>query len=246
MQDLFVKEENVLKEGERLLASGSFESAEDEKKYQHLLSSYRRLLQQTRRLVKLSDRMEGKLSNASNKFEELSFDAALTGIHNRRYFDAAMPREWRRALKAKASIALIMIDIDHFKNYNDTFGHPEGDVCLRLVGGVLAGALKRSADWAARYGGEEFVLCLPNTDTQGGLRIAEKIALWIAALEPTPDGSGLRRKITVSAGVAATVPDQHIPWALLVKATDEALYRAKSDGRNCIRMSETKLVASPA
>lgn len=235
MNDLFLEEEKLLRAGQGLLDADSFESAADRDKYSRLFEGYRTLLAQVRRMVKISDRMEAELNNASNRFVELSNVDALTGLRNRRYFDAALPRDWSRAMRARTSIAVAMFDLDHFKDYNDEFGHVEGDSCLRLVGSIIADAPKRCGDWAARYGGEEFILCLPDTDSSGAISIAQRIAQEVAALGSIPGGEGTKRPISISAGIAAEVPGPQSSWLQIVEAADAALYRAKADGRNCIR-----------
>jgi diguanylate cyclase (GGDEF)-like protein len=234
--DIFTAEEEMLRTGARLLASGTFASASDREEYSRLLDGYRILLAQMKRVVRISDRMEGKLNRTSLRFEEISNLDSLTGLYNRRYFDARMPRDWNLALRARSPISLVMMDVDHFKDYNDSYGHPEGDACLRMVGAVLDAELKRPGDWAARYGGEEFVLYLPDTDSEGGARVARVICKRIAEQGDGSAQSPLKGRVTLSAGVASMIPDFHVEWALLVKAADDALYAAKRAGRNCVEI----------
>jgi diguanylate cyclase (GGDEF)-like protein len=228
--DIFTAEESLLREGETLVASGSFSSPVDRERYERLLAGYRTLLAQTRHMVSISDRMEGELNRASNKFAELSNLDALTGLFNRRWFDEALPKDWKRAVRAGSPVSLAMLDIDHFKLYNDRHGHVEGDVCLRAVGGVLDGALKRPGDWAVRYGGEEFALWLPDTGPEGASLMAEGIRAKVEALGE--EGAGLRSTVTISIGLVSVVPEHRLPWLDLVRAADRALYEAKAAGRN--------------
>jgi len=231
---IFTAEDRLLREGERLLSSDSFASPRDGEEYARLLAGYRSLLVQMKRMVKISDRMEGELNKASNRHEELSNMDPLTGLYNRRYFDMAMARDWKLALRARSPVTIVMMDIDHFKDYNDRFGHLEGDACLRVIAAVLDDELKRPGDWAARYGGEEFVLYLPDTDAEGAVRIVEWIMKKVAS---RGEGSGeLKRPVTLSAGIASMIPDYRVPWVDLLKTADEALYRAKREGRNRVRI----------
>jgi two-component system chemotaxis family response regulator WspR len=152
---------------------------------------------------------------------------ALTGLANRRHFDETFDLEWRRAARFASSIALVMVDVDHFKGYNDRYGHPAGDVCLRQVAGALADTVLRPGDLAARYGGEEFVLVLPSTDEAGAVTVAEACRARVRGLAIEHGGSSVANVVTISLGVAAARPDAaHAPEELLVRA-DAALYTAK-------------------
>lgn len=232
---IFTAEEDILKEGEGLLASNSFSSAGDRDNYERLLLGYKTLLAQMKHMVRISDRMEGELNRTSARLEELSNMDPLTGLYNRRYFDMAMLRDWNRAIRMRSPITVAMMDIDHFKAYNDEYGHLEGDACLRAVGAIIADELKRPGDWPARYGGEEFVICFPDTEAEGGAHVCQRIARRIADLGAGTEG--LKGTITLSVGIVSMVPDLRAAWVELIKAADEALYRAKSDGRDCIRFA---------
>lgn len=160
-----------------------------------------------------------------------AFDA-LTGVHARGHFDRVLPGEWQRLRRAGEPLAALMIDVDHFKAYNDRHGHAEGDRCLRTVAGIIAEALNRGGDMVTRYGGEEFVVLLPNTGVEGAAAVAERIrsAVEQAALPHADDG----RVVTVSLGSAVAEPgrnDGDSTVALLLRA-DQALYAAKHAGRN--------------
>nr|WP_295381968.1 diguanylate cyclase [Pseudoxanthomonas sp.] len=157
----------------------------------------------------------------------------LTRIPNRRHFEESMDREWRRCMRSGDSLALLMIDIDHFKQINDAYGHPEGDRILQAVARALAGCAHRSSDTVARYGGEEFAALLPSIGRNGALNVAEAMRAAVEELAlPSPLANGV---VTISVGVAfiAAVDGGH-PSDLLANA-DEALYRAKAEGRNRIR-----------
>jgi len=156
----------------------------------------------------------------------------LTGVANRRHFDKVMESEWRRCFRSKSDLSLVMLDIDHFKAYNDNLGHLAGDVCLRQVANELKMALRRPGDTLSRYGGEEFAVVLPDTPLAGAQIVAENLRLAIENAKiphPTSLHGGV---VTVSVGVACTVPGNNGAWKALLKLADEALYEAKKLGRN--------------
>ena len=159
----------------------------------------------------------------------------LTGLANRRAFDERMDREWRRSIREKSQISLIMIDIDHFKAYNDVCGHLAGDDCLKKVAQVLSQAMKRPSDLVARYGGEEFVAILPGTNIDGAVEIAEKIRKSVEDLgEPHP-GSPTAPLITISVGAASVLPELGTSFLAIISLADLALYHAKQSGRNVVK-----------
>jgi diguanylate cyclase (GGDEF)-like protein len=165
----------------------------------------------------------GRRALAEDKLEELATTDALTGLKNRRKFDAAIDAEWRRATRQKAPVALLMIDADHFKAYNDTFGHQAGDQMLVGIAICITDSVRRVGDCAARYGGEEFAVLLPGLSAAEALRVAETIRLKV---QQWSDDT------TVSIGIASVTPAPALEWSMLVKAADNALYAAKADGRN--------------
>lgn len=156
----------------------------------------------------------------------------LTQINNRRRFDECLQHEWQRLTREKQPLALILIDIDYFKLYNDTYGHQAGDNCLQQVAQAINNALQRPADVAARYGGEEFAVILPNTDLAGAKTVAEKIRSLVQQLQITHQKSPVSRWVSGSLGVTCVVPDaDKLPEQLIQKA-DQALYQAKVQGRD--------------
>jgi diguanylate cyclase (GGDEF)-like protein len=186
--------------------------------------------------------MYAQLLEMMEVLRRLTSTDALTGIANRRAFDQELEREWRRAMRAGMPLALLMIDVDCFKNYNDTRGHLAGDACLRDVAQALAGATRRAGDLVARYGGEEFVVLLPQTTTADAERLAQRMCDTVLSLG-LPHGASLAGPdVTVSIGVGSIVADWWLqeadnrgdapPPARLVAAADQALYRAKESGRN--------------
>ena len=162
------------------------------------------------------------LEEANAHLQRLSMLDGLTGVANRRRFNEALDVEWRRGIRSKAPLSLLMIDIDAFKPYNDAHGHQAGDECLCVVGTTLAESLHRAGDLVARYGGEEFAVLLPETDAEHALRVAEMLRERVAAATP----------VTISAGVSTIVPDLGGASFVLVADADAALYEAKRSGRN--------------
>jgi diguanylate cyclase (GGDEF)-like protein len=164
-----------------------------------------------------------------------TFSDGLTGVANRRAFDAAIDREVRRAKRNGSVLSLLMIDIDHFKPYNDHYGHQQGDACLIQVSAALQALLQRSVDMLARYGGEEFAVILPDNDPRQAQRMAEALHARVVQLAiPHEQAAGPLKQITVSIGVATLLPGQPATPAALIRAADGALYAAKRQGRNRI------------
>lgn len=165
-------------------------------------------------------------ADAESKLEEMATTDALTGLRNRRKFDSVIETEWRRAMREKTQVALLMIDADHFKAYNDTFGHQAGDQLLVGIAICISDSVRRAGDCAARYGGEEFAVLLPNTSATDAFKIAETIRAKVLGWSDGGAGS------TVSCGIASLAPTAGMDWAILVAAADKALYAAKAGGRN--------------
>lgn len=159
----------------------------------------------------------------------------LTGLANRRHFDEYLTMEWRRAQRNGQPLSLILLDVDYFKIYNDTYGHLKGDECLRTLAGIIKEAIKRPADLAARYGGEEFAIILPETDVLGAKKIAEDIHELIRKAELPHVGSTHAGQVTVSLGVAGHVPAVDTSYEELIQQADQLLYKAKREGRNQVR-----------
>lgn len=172
-----------------------------------------------------------RVADLNERLEQMAVTDGLTGLANRRHFNATLDREWRRAQRERHDISLLMIDIDWFKGYNDRLGHLAGDDCLRRVAGAIAASVRRPTDLAARYGGEEFTVVLPNTDADGALAVARRVLASVAALALPYPGEA-RRLVSVSIGAATLGPMAAGTEATLIAASDEALYRAKNEGRN--------------
>jgi diguanylate cyclase (GGDEF)-like protein/PAS domain S-box-containing protein len=174
---------------------------------------------------------EEKLQQAYRTVETLALTDALTGLANRRRFDQALAAEWRRALRDRQPLSLLMIDVDLFKLYNDTYGHLKGDSCLKQIAETSLDVTKRPGDLVARFGGEEFAIILPHTENAGALQLANQIraALRNRKLPHSghPDGA-----VTISLGCATLVPNEHQHAAHLIELADTALYKAKREGRD--------------
>lgn len=186
--------------------------------------------------------MQAELEKKNSELQRLSSLDGLTGIANRRRFDEYLEQEWLRAARNGKRLALILVDIDHFKAYNDSYGHQGGDACLKQVARTLDSELKRAADVVARYGGEEFVVVLPDTDLQGADIIAGKLRGAVEALHIEHANSKTAPHVTISLGVASTLPREGGIPAALIEMADEALYKAKESGRNQVCFSETTAV----
>ncbi len=171
------------------------------------------------------------------RLDKLSKTDSLTGLANRRSFDEALAVEWRRALRTNTPLALIMADIDTFKELNDTYGHLTGDECLKEISNVLKKAARRAGNLAARYGGDEFILLLPITNIIEAQKIAQEIKTDVEMIKLTSGESGMAILITLSMGIAANVPNRDTSPEALIAMADHALYRAKQTGRNRIEIA---------
>lgn len=183
-------------------------------------------------IVRLRVRNHLELKRYRDFLEDLSLVDGLTGIGNRRRFDEFLNREWRRSRRARTPLALILIDVDYFKAFNDCYGHAAGDDCLREVAATIAMLVRRPGDLCARYGGEEFVAILPQTDLAGARILGERIREAVMALDIPHAGSTVAPQVTISIGVAATDPAAPQEAEALLREADRQLYVAKSAGRN--------------
>ncbi|MBA35715.1 MAG: diguanylate cyclase response regulator [Oleispira sp.] len=183
----------------------------------------------TRARLKLHLRQVQELRRLSS----LSMTDGLTNIANRRYFDEFYSAEWRRACREKGNMGLIMIDVDHFKSFNDHYGHLEGDKCLTKLAQQLKSVVQRPRDFVARFGGEEFIVLLPSIQPEGLLVVAERLKQALDSLSIPHEYSNAGNIVTVSMGLAWCEPDSSYLPDQLIAAADEALYSAKDAGRDC-------------
>lgn len=173
-----------------------------------------------------------KLKQQADDLRRLSRLDGLTGLANRRRFDELLQINWSRSGRTGSPLSIILLDVDFFKQYNDTFGHQKGDECLQQIAKVLGSSLKRMDDLAARYGGEEFICLLPHTSEEGAYEIAETLVSSVRSLNLAHESSKICQTVTISAGVATASEFQGIKAPSLVEIADQALYRAKEKGRN--------------
>ena len=192
-----------------------------------------------RRLVK-KELVENrkKLIEKNEELKKISIRDGLTEIYNRRYFHQYFEREWKRAIRDKKLISLIMIDIDFFKLFNDTYGHLAGDNCLIQVANTLNDLVNRPADLFARYGGEEFVAILPGTDKDGTLLLAEEMRKAVEALKIEHTSSTISEYVTISLGVGTIFPDNKSSSNALINLADKILYKVKQSGRNMVKSND--------
>ncbi|GGJ91797.1 GGDEF domain-containing protein [Pseudomonas matsuisoli] len=181
-------------------------------------------------------RSEEELRQARDVLEKLAMQDGLTGLANRRHFDLTIASEINRARRAETCVALLLIDIDHFKRFNDLYGHPAGDACIRAVADAIAGSASRAGELAARYGGEELAVLLPGANLSTARTLAERMRMAVRNLGVAHEGNALG-VVTVSIGVHAMMPGEaeHTAVETLIQAADQALYRAKEEGRDCVR-----------
>jgi diguanylate cyclase (GGDEF)-like protein/PAS domain S-box-containing protein len=179
-------------------------------------------------------RIEEQLAALRRELEELSFRDGLTGVANRRRFDSVIETEWNNACRAKQPISLLMLDIDCFKQYNDHYGHLEGDQCLKRVAKLLTLAASRPRDFTARFGGEEFILLLPDTNESGAFKIASRCRDLIAGEHIPHEGSDVSKYLTTSIGLCTAIPDCGDEVRTFIEMADRRMYQAKQRGRNTI------------
>ncbi len=182
---------------------------------------------------------EIELHKANNKLQMMAMLDGLTGIANRRCFDITLEKEYRRSIRSDEKLALLLIDVDHFKSFNDLYGHQAGDACLRVIAEVMKQQMRRPADCAARYGGEEFAVLLPDTDEAGAAIIGERVRQAVTLLN-VPHRATAKGVTTVSVGVAVILPRRDGQSAEdLISRADVALYRAKSEGRDRVCLGDS-------
>ncbi|WP_299402786.1 diguanylate cyclase [Acaryochloris sp. IP29b_bin.148] len=216
------------------LVKGQFTSSHLRRSVQYALER-QSLLQELDTKNQTLQSLSHQLEIANHQLSQLATVDALTQVRNRRHFDEIFLLEWNRLCRENHPLSLIMADVDHFKAYNDTYGHQAGDECLHRVAQAIAKSAKRPADCVARYGGEEFAIILPNTDLAGATLVAETIRSAIHGLNIPHESSTMSPQVSVSLGVASQVPDENVAPSLLIEAADRALYVAKQQGRDRVQ-----------
>jgi diguanylate cyclase (GGDEF)-like protein len=224
------------------LSKGNLIIVEDTKRKDELGELIRSFNWMGKKLTGLLISLELEVAERTEKLEEtnvqlmrLSFLDGLTGVANRRKFDQAFEKEWKFSINTSKKIGLLMLDIDVFKNYNDTYGHQMGDECLKAIGRVLLKVTLGTENLAARYGGEEFILMLPNADKESLTKLANAIISEVEALNIEHKTSPFKR-VTLSIGVALTIAKEESEPSALIEIADKALYKAKENGRNRIEI----------
>jgi len=177
------------------------------------------------------EKTHDELRVANKRLEIMAATDALTDLANRRALDEAMDLELKRSKRTRSPLSFLLVDADHFKKYNDRYGHRDGDTCLKAIALVLKSALRRPSDLAARYGGEEFAILLPDTGSKGAMAVAEAVRAGVAALN-LPHADSAHRKVTVSIGATTIVAKKRDTVNEMIVTADNALYRAKAEGRN--------------
>ncbi|MEB3215057.1 MAG: PleD family two-component system response regulator [Nostocales cyanobacterium 94392] len=195
------------------------------------------LRQRVRRLLQQAQ-LYKQLEAANQALQQLANMDGLTGLANRRRFDQYLNTQWMNLAGSDKPLSLILCDIDFFKPFNDKYGHPAGDLCLQKVAAVLNGAAQKNQDLVARYGGEEFAVIMPNTNAPGAVHVAALMQSGVRELQVEHLESGVSNYVTLSLGVATTIPDFKSLPSNLILAADKALYQAKQEGRNRIILKQ--------
>ncbi|WP_162176213.1 diguanylate cyclase [Candidatus Magnetobacterium casense] len=233
---LFEEEEAMVSEADDILNSAQWQGNALLPHFDKLSGAYKKLLRQTKRIVRMADNLQRDLNVVTDKLSILCTVDQLTDVANRRCLEDTYNTEWKRSLRNGTPLALIMMDIDFFKQYNDSYGHTKGDVCLTRVAQTIKQTLKRPQDLPARYGGEEFAVILPETDEAGALNVAEGIRAAIEAQCIPHRMSKVSNYVTVSVGVCVMVANLIDNKDVHLFRADQALYKAKQGGRNRIVM----------
>lgn len=235
MKDLFEKEEQVLKRSKQFMMSlGDEVPSQIKKEFAYLSEEYAQLVRQLRWVTRISDlTATGLNSDKAMLLNKVNVDA-LTEIYNRRYLTTNFVHYLEVLEISGEWITVLMLDVDYFKYFNDTYGHPVGDVCLRKVAHALHISLSGADDFVVRYGGEEFIAVLPGADKKVGMYVAQKIQENIRELNIPHEKSDVSDRITLSIGLVSAVPQAQTKMQQYIDRADAALYLSKKNGRNCI------------
>jgi diguanylate cyclase (GGDEF)-like protein len=232
MEDLFGIEQKIYDDA--ILYSMELQngSGVEKARYDEIVREYGRLLKQLRRSTKVSDRVLGTLNTSKyDLLGKVNYDV-LTGIYNRRFMEDSLKRIIKSLARSGGRLSVLMIDVDFFKDYNDTYGHSEGDICLKVVAETISESLLRPDDFVARYGGEEFAVILPNTDENGARFLAGNILENIMTKNIRHETNEATGCITVSVGITTSDVKHTHSGTEYIKRADEALYLSKQNGRN--------------
>lgn len=232
-KDLFEREQNILDYVSSYLEHLTEETPCSKEEYALLVKEYGKLLRQIRRITKLSDRTVEELSATKINLAERVYHDALTEIYNRCYMEEKLEEVIESLKKKREVLSILMLDVDFFKLYNDTYGHSQGDQCLRIVAKALCKELKREAEFIARYGGEEFVVVLPEINKKEACKIADRLLTSVSNCKLSHEKNKVADYVTISAGVTSGIVGKEDTGEAFIKKADEALYQSKQNGRNC-------------
>lgn len=238
INNVYFYELNFLKERKIYLEENGDEVSVPIEEFSLLLGEYEKLLNQTVHITNISDKMSLGLNTYKQELLEKVNVDELTATFNRRYLFTVFEKYYKDAIRSALSLAVILVDIDFFKNYNDYYGHLTGDVCLKQVAAALMKSIERPSDFVSRYGGEEFYVILPATDKRGAVKVAERIQQYVLDLKIPHQKSKVHTFLTVSIGIAVDFPSVTIPMDNFLQAADEAMYISKDTGRNKITVAE--------
>ncbi|MCL2820494.1 MAG: GGDEF domain-containing protein [Oscillospiraceae bacterium] len=232
MDDLFAVEQEIYDTANDYSKRFANESMIEKSEYDSLVKEYGRLLKQLRRSTKVSDRTTMTLNTSKHDLlDKVHFDM-LTGVYNRRFLDENLARIIKSISRSGGELSVLMMDIDYFKKYNDTYGHSEGDLCLKAVADAIAESLSRADDFVARYGGEEFTVILPDTGESGARLMADRILNNIRAKNIPHEKNEVAGCVTASIGVTTSEVHHTHSGDDYIKQADKALYMSKQNGRN--------------
>jgi len=231
--DIYEEEQQIYDEAVARISEIKNGAHFDLDEYEILIKEYGRILKQLRRITRITDRTARGLHEDNLDLTDKVHYDALTGIYNRRFMEDNIKRVIKTLSRSSGSVlSVLVIDIDFFKKYNDTYGHSEGDICLKAIAETITESLLRPDDFAARYGGEEFVVILPNTDESGARVMANKILTNIQARNIPHEKNKAASCVTASIGVTTSKVKRGQEGSAYIKRADEALYESKQNGRN--------------
>jgi len=236
MEDMYEREQKTLDDAQEHLKAVREGAPVCADLFERVINEYRLLLRHQRKLIKITDKASTNMITGQkeqiNELTSIVHYDVLTGIYNRRFMEENLRRIIKLISRSGGVLSVLMIDIDCFKKYNDTYGHSQGDTCLRKVAEMIAGTLSRAEDFAARYGGEEFSVILPHADAPGAKMIAEKIIANIHKLGILHEKNDAADHVTVSIGITTGSVQHGQTFNDYIKRADEALYMSKNNGRN--------------
>lgn len=230
--DIFEREQIIYDDAVSLINHLSQDEVMPVEAFAALTKEYGKILKQLRRATKISDRATENLNSSKLELQDRVHYDTLTGIYSRRYLEETLKSDLQAAAQNGGLFSVMMLDVDFFKKYNDTYGHSDGDNCLRRVAKAVAESLTRADDFVARYGGEEFVVVLPNTDESSARVIANRILENVRALRIPHANNAAAPYVTLSIGLTTTTVEKTHTGADYIKRADEALYASKQSGKN--------------